>query len=280
MKTGLTRNTLIVAAVALVGVALVGGGVFTVVRKAQHNRRAIKEFNATAEEINATLRAKAEGGDTVQGAAENARKIQDAMGRTAAKLSGDDAKALRAGERLLGAMRARMANYEAAYAAFMKEGAAEPKSLTSAEAIDTRIALLKAFELANEEFREYLKDVGAKYRVELNKEGYPAAKMDETIQGFQEGGNFDTLLTIRATDSELCAVLAKYFQLLRTEWGKWKANEGGAVVFQDDASAETFNGYGKQLQDVADRQATLQEKVLRGRQKPVPGRAQSVIGTP
>jgi hypothetical protein len=87
------------------------------------------------------------------------------------------------------------------------------------------------------------------------------------------------LLAIRATDAELCAVMAKYFQLLRTEWGKWKLSEDGAVVFQEDATAEKFNGYGKQLQDVADRQAALQEKVLR-KQKPHATGAQSVIGIP
>lgn len=278
MATKLSRTAILLIAASIVILAAVAGRSFFAVTEARHNREAMSEFREASQEINKDLKEKLGSEDTVDGATAKAQQMQDAMGKTASKLTGDAAKSFRAGERLMGVMKEKVTNYETAFKGFVSQGGSEPKSLISETVIQSRLDLLKAFESRNQEFTDFLKTAEDAFRAELAKESFPSARIEETVKGFRDGGNFPTLIAIRGTDAELCAVMTKYLTLLKTEWGKWKVNEEGAIEFQNDTSADEFMGYGKQLQDIAARQASLQEKVLNATRQGRPSGKQSAVG--
>lgn len=278
MATKLSRTAIILIAVSVAILSAAVVRAIFAVKDARHNREAMSEFREASQEIRQDMKDKLGSEDTVEGASAKAQQMQDAMGKTASKLTGDAAKSFRAGERLMGAMKEKVANYETAFKGFVSPGGSEPKSLTSETVIESRLGLLRAFEARNQEFADFLKTAEGAFRAELEKESFPPARIEETAKGFRDGGNFPTLIAIRATDSELCTVMTKYLTLLKTEWGKWKVNEEGAILFQNDGAADEFMGYAKQLQDIAARQAALQEKVLNARQQPRPSGKQSAVG--
>ncbi len=264
---GFPRIAIILIIAGLVFAGLVIGGAVMAVKKVRQNREAMQEFTTVSEGINKEMQAKIGKEDTVEGATEKARQIEEAMGKAASKSTGDDAKSMRAAQRLMGSMQTQLAAYEKSYSSFSSTGGLEPKTLAADGAIEERLVLLKSFETANNDFTEFLKGVDGKFRAELARENFPASKTDEMVRGFRQGGHVDMLLAIRGTDQELCAAMGGYLQLLKTERGKWKLNEAGSVIFQNTGAADEFNRYATQIQEVAERQAELQKKVLEARQQ-------------
>jgi hypothetical protein len=105
------------------------------VEKARQNRQALGELAAVSDQINQELRDKIGKEDAVEGSAEKAKQLEEAMGKAASKATGDNAKAMLAGQRLMGSMQGHVAAYEKAYSAFMAKGGAAPASLTSVDDI-------------------------------------------------------------------------------------------------------------------------------------------------
>lgn len=278
MGTKLSRPTVLLIAIAAVIFALVLGRAIFAVKDARKNRLAIRELAATSQELNRDKQEKIGMEDTVDGASAKAQQLQEALDKAAAKMTGDDAKAIRANGRFMEAMKGTLGKYESAYKAFISQGGIEAKTFGSEAAIEERLRLLIAFEAANATFAEFVNNADRDFRAELKKENYPEARIEEATRHFREGGNFSTLLAIRGTDAELCATMTKYLTLFKTEWGKWKMNEDGAILFQNDSAAEEFRNHSAQLQEIASRQNELQEKVLTAQQKK-PTTKQSAVGS-
>jgi hypothetical protein len=268
--TGLRIAIIVIAISALIGAVVIGGGywVYTQVRSKQaqvaKNRATLKEFEATSDAFLRETKERLEDGNPVDGAAERAAQFRQAMGQAAANMTGDDALALRAGERVMGAMQPYLSSYEKAFSAFQTKGGLDPKSLTSRDEIGERLSLLTEFETANQEFLKFVRGFQAQYRAELAKLNFPPAKLDATARDFTRGANVNTIIEIRGTDTELCVAMRGYLESLQTEWGKWKSSEG-TVIFENTAAAGTFNTHAEKVQEIAARQAELQQKVLRGR---------------
>ena len=280
-QSGFPRVLIILLVVGIVAIGLIGAGGFfffkKVVQTRAENRQAMKELTAVSDKINNEMRDKIGKEDTVEGSAEKARQIEEAMGRAASKASGDEAKGMRAAQHLMGAMQSFVANYEKAYSAFGSKGGVEPGSFKSDADIDERLVLLKAFSSANDEFMGFLKGVDGRFRTELAKENVSAKTADEMAKGFYHGGNIDKLIAIRGTDQDLCATMDKYLQLLKREWGNWETKDG-AVVFKHTGVVQEFNGYAKRIQEVANRQMELQQQILKAQQQQQQRRAGGTVG--
>jgi hypothetical protein len=274
MKPSLPGVAVVVTAVAIVAVGSVAGIALSH-RSARQYREMLKHFNMNSEGILKYVRKD----DRVEGAAEQARQIQDAMGQTASKLTGDSAKAFRGGERLMASMQFEIAAYENSYSAFLSHGGLAPGSLVSVDVIGERLALLTAFEAANKSYKDFLQGAEGKFRQKLSKEECPPSQIDETVRGFRETSSIDTQLAIRDTDAELCVAMESYLLLLKSEWGKWKVNEAGSIVFENSDATAAFNGCSKRMSDVANRQAELQKNVVRARERALGPLEPSIFGT-
>jgi len=236
------------------------------VEKVKQNRQALGELTAVSDKLNAELRDKIGKEDAVEGSTEKAKQLGDAMGKAAAKASGDDAKAMLAGQRLMASLQGSMAAYEKAYSAFLAKGGVAPGNLASSDDITERLALLKAFESANRDFLDSLKDVEGKYRAELLKDNMSATKANIMAQQFYAGGKFDTIISIRGTDQELCVLMGDLLRFLQGAWGTWRVNDQGITIFQRTADLKTFTDFQAQIKEVGDRQILLQQKLLQNKQ--------------
>jgi len=279
-QSGVPRILIALLLAGIIGIGLIGAGGFffykNVVQKRAKNQQAMKELTAVSDQINQEMRDKIGKEDTVDGAAAKAKEIEDAMGRAASKASGDEAKGMRAAQHIMGAMQTFVANYEKAYSAFGSKGGVEPGSFKSDADFDERLALLKTFSSANDDFMGFLKGVDGRFRAELAKENVGVKTADEMTKGFYKGGNIDKLVAIRATDQDLCATMDKYLQLLKREWGNWETKEG-TVVFKRAGVIEEFNGYATHIQEVANRQMELQQQVLKAQQQQQQRRAGAAV---
>ncbi len=159
------------------------------VEKAKQNRQALGELTAVSDQINQELRDKIGKEDAVEGSADKAKQIEEAMGKAASKATGDDAKAMLAGQRLMVSMQVHIAAYEKAYSAFMAKGGVDPANVTSNDDINQRLALLMSFQTANQDFLENLKVSEATYRTELLKENVTISKADMMARQFFSGAN-------------------------------------------------------------------------------------------
>jgi len=288
-KDGSRLGIIILVAGSLVFIGLASVGVIFIsaklkeneaakVEKARQNRQALGALTAVTDQINQDLRDKIGKEDAVEGSADKAKQIEEAMGKAASKATGDDAKAMLAGQRLMASMQLYIAAYEKAYSAFMAKGGMSPASVTSHDDLNDRLALLKTFQTANQDFLENLKSVEVTYRTELLKQNVPLARAGTMARQFCLGGNIDTIISIRGTDNELCALMGQGLQLLQREWGKWKVNEEGVTVFQNTSALKSFQDLQSQIKEVANRQMQLQQnlqpkparpdaaKLLQGRQ--------------
>lgn len=265
------RTWIIIAVVAAVCalvmmVAVVAG--ITAFKRVRERAVASREARAQIEQATDAEREKMaemiENGATSGGDAALGR-VKEQLEKSAANLSGGDAKAVRAMANVTGKMQAQMREYETALGRLTNEEVFSFKIRERATFAVHR-QLIGDFLAKNQQLTDSLRNGGDMVRTELDQAGVNAKMRDATVAGFLNSQvRMRPLQTrIRGADQTLGDSALAILDLLEKKWGKWKLDAAtGAPIFQDDKTLESYNALIEKIQAAAADQTEAQGELVR-----------------
>jgi hypothetical protein len=250
-----------------VGIYSLGGRLLSRSIAAKTERRArIADLEAQRRELTEAAKASVEDGSS-EGMAERLAKFGETVGNAAESTSGTERQSLRVAQRMVQSMAPALGSYEAALKELQAVGFVQPETIDSREAIANRVAVVKKFGEANDNLSKTLEGMETRVRAELEQEGVPAKHREQFVTGFLKSANLDLNRTIRKCDAELVTTLLQMLSVLDREWGAWKA-ENDNVIFSRDPVIEEYNKLVEALDDIAERQTSAQQELLKRTSKP------------
>lgn len=175
---------------------------------------------------------------------------------------GSDAKALKAIVVTMRDLQGPMKSYNSTLAALMAAGGSDPAGLKTIADIEARLGLVEKFREGNEELDGVFKSLPDRLQVNLKAAGISDSEIFQAVTGLRSTAKLDTISKIRQTDRELVTAMRGQFDLLKSEFGKWKLLDGGAVEFQNPAAGAKFDKLYHDIQSAADRQEKLQRGAM------------------
>jgi hypothetical protein len=252
-----------------VGILYFGGKFLSKSVASRNERRArIADLETQRRELTEAAKASVEEGSS-EGMAERLAKFGETVGNAAESTSGTERQSLRVAQRMVQSMAPALSSYESAFKELQAVGFVQPETIKSREAIASRVAVVKKFGEANASLSRTLDGMEKRVRVELEQEGVPVRQREQFVTGFLKSANLDLNRTIRKCDAELVTTLLNMLAVLDREWGAWKA-ENGSVIFNRDPVIEEYNKLVEALDDIAERQTTAQQELLKRASKPSP----------
>ena len=246
-------------ALAIVAGVLTIAGVFSlgvwVGRKASGTTEAFVKID--------TARVQAiEGSATPSSGADRLKEFKATLGEAAEKMSQTERKSLLAAQDLVARIQPQMAAYEASLAALSKARYVAPASIDTQEEIRARIALVQRFDEANGAMIRYFKNAERDYRAMLDKLGVAENLKEGVMAGFRRGGNFDLNLKIHESNRQLAASMQEMLKLLNREWGAWRTNEKGDVIFDREDAVKEFETLQGELTAAAKSHEAAEKKLI------------------
>lgn len=176
--------------------------------------------------------------------------------------SGKDARAMRAIGLTLRDLQGPMRAYNAAFTELMSAGGSAPEGIKSVADVEKRLALIEKLREGNEALDAVFKAMPDRMKTNLQAADLPSSEIESALNGFRSNAKLDLVAQIRQSDRDLVAAMRGQFELLKSEFGKWKLVEGGAVEFQNNAAADKFDKLYHDIQAAADKQEKLQRQAL------------------
>jgi len=131
---------------------------------------------------------------------------------------------------------------------------------------DARIAQIEKYEKFNQEALAYAKENKAVKTAEeiLNKEKVSSSDKADFMKGMTDSVSKSVphLITIRNCDTELTKIAIDVLKLLKKEDGEWSV-ENGSVLLNNEKALNQFNESMESIQEIAQKQADAQVKLLR-----------------
>lgn len=184
------------------------------------------------------------------------------IGDAALAMKPEERKPLFAAQRVYAQMAKPMAAYEEAFKQLSDAGFASAATLRTPESIAERLEMVRHFEIANRDLREFYKHIDKRYREEIEKEELPAATRAGVIEGFRRGANVDLNLTIRRCDDQLAKALRRVLELMTREWGQWKVAPDGDALFLNESARAEYAELLKQIRATTEQQQNAQRELL------------------
>jgi hypothetical protein len=190
-------------------------------------------------------------------------KLEDALAKKG-EGAGHEAAAARAFARILAEIQAAGKRYDDAVAAFSAAGGPDVSGVRSVEDVEARLALIGDMTNTNDALETVMKGIARKARAELEAEGLTGRHLDANHGAFVRNANIATQLEFRQSQRDAAHALTRMLTILRDEFGSWTYNaEQFAVEFESDEVAAQYNDAVEALNAAAEREAVLQEKLLR-----------------
>lgn len=238
----------------------------------QQERVAVEKLNRAGREVLDESRRQMESGNPVEGITERMDRLGSALGDTARQFSGDERKVLEAGQRLLAGVREKVRTYEQATTALKEAGFFNPDTLPNRPAIAARRELLKAWAETNEALVTTYAGLPAAMRTELRNVGLAPAEQERQANAFEASAHSTENLRIRELDRQIGRLGEEMLVFLDKEWGQWKVQDGGRVLFNKTNALKRFDELQRSLKATADTQIALQRQMLdRATRQQAPG---------
>jgi hypothetical protein len=182
------------------------------------------------------------------------------------RMSGDDGQAAQA-------MAVCMAKWERAqkdFAESMKDFDAPAvidfKTLYAKGQLEQRRQAVQNYLKANETLRVAFSREESDLEAELRSRQMPAGTRNEILTGFRKSRTavLAKVMEIRDCEANFCQALLKLLDLADSQWGRWRYDAAqGKVLFNETASAETFNQLHKQIEGLSKKEVQLQGEVVK-----------------
>jgi len=232
--------------------------------QAAQNRHAMEAVNKVERDMAGNLREtlKNAKGDPSSALAQF-NKLSDTLGQASSQMSGRDKRAAEAGQHFTKMLSAKVQLYSDAYKPLSKAGFAQAKGIASKDDIGHRRGLVNAFGDANKQVTDFYKASERTFRTELEKENLDGPYIDQVLRGFRESASVDIVLRVRKCDEELVAQMNKLLDIYEREWGAWRVDDAGKVIFVNPDAVKEFNGAQKSIVEIAERQKAAQEEIIK-----------------
>ncbi|MEM6855904.1 MAG: hypothetical protein AAF593_15970 [Planctomycetota bacterium] len=230
------------------------------------NRESMRDFGQIAErqrEANIELLQRSLRGEDISEASDQLKHYVGELDRISGDLRGDEAAMMRAAATVLRTLEGPNQDYHEVFNAFDAAGGVDAATLRDRESCQSRLVLIDEFERANEALATAIDQLEPKMRAELKREGITGAAARQFMTGWSRSSNVSTLRDIRATDRQLAQAFRGMVQHLHDHMYQWTIDEQGELVFRDDAAAEAYDVFWNEMNDTADEQERLQQKLIR-----------------
>ncbi len=194
--------------------------------------------------------------------ADRLKGFKNALGEAAKKMDASERKPLLAAQDLIARIQPQMAEYEASLTALRKAGFVAPATLKTQDEIRARGGLVQRFNEANGALIRYFKNVERDYRAALDQMGVAGDVKESVLAGFRRGGNFDLNLKIHESNRQLAASMQEMLKLLSREWGAWRTNEKGEIIFDREDAVKEFETFQGELTAAAARHEDAERKLM------------------
>lgn len=190
-------------------------------------------------------------------------KMEDALAKQGEGV-GHEAAAARAFARILAEIQTSGKRYDDAVAAFGAVGGPDMSGVKSAEDVDARLARIAEMSKANDALETDMKGLARKARSELEAEGLTGRHLEGHHGAFVRSANIAMQLEFRQNQRDVSQALTRMLTILKNEFGAWTYNaEQFALEFESDEAAAQYNEAVGALNAASEREAVLQEKLLR-----------------
>jgi len=239
---------------------VVGLGIYGV-KRAQEQKAAVNEMEkAFASEDQKMAKALREGKSEDRNASFD--RAQAELNRAAEHLNSGDAAAARG---MMAWMKKLQVQMQALDAAAHNVGAAKVFAfdIRDRSTIDEDRKLVREMISANTKVTEMIVHGSELAAAELDAAGVPPRIREATLKGYAEkqGPARPLMLQIRKCDQTLAESALSVLDLLDQNWGKWKRNDSGRLVFNDQSTASAFNDYIKTIQKTTAEETQLQQEL-------------------
>ena len=228
--------------------------------------KAVATIEAARDEvIESTFREQATG-PSAPAAEHPLENFKDTLGDVAARMNAEERKPLLAAQQLVARIQPKTAEYESAFKALSDAGFVAPATIRSMEELRQRGALVQRLGIANDALLEYFRNAEPNYRKALEELGVEATMKKGVLTAFRRG-NFDLSLKIHEANRRLTETMLELLKLLSREWGSWKTNESGEVIFDRQEAVHEFESLQAQLAKAAAARATAEKELIQRAQK-------------
>ena len=249
-------------ALATVAGVLVIAGVFSL--GVWVGRRSVKSSSTTEAfaKIESAPTETIEASTAPSSGANRLKEFKATLGAAADKMSETERRPLRAAQELVARMQPQMAAYEVSLAALSKARYVAPASIGTRDEIGARVALVQRFSDANEAMVRYFKNAERDYAAMLDELRVVDNLKEGVMDGFRRGGNFDLNLKIHESNSQLAKSMQEMLKLLDREWGAWRTNEKGDVIFDREDAVKEFETLQGELTAAAKSHEAAEKKLI------------------
>ncbi len=162
-------------------------------------------------------------------------------------------------------LRDRMHDYENLMRALAKSGSLSPRTLTSVDAIDKRIALFKKFGKANDALDLELQNYSKRLNANLIKAGVSQQARRTIVREVRAKGGTGVSVGIRETDRKFVEIGVNLLQFLKANFDHWHYDpQTGKIMFQGHQLVLQYRQYISQIQATLRKQKQLQKQILNG----------------
>ncbi|MCI0365050.1 MAG: hypothetical protein L0219_14325 [Phycisphaerales bacterium] len=182
--------------------------------------------------------------------------------RSAQKLSGDQATALKAGISVLREIEAPAHAYEKSTQAFVTAGHLEPATLNSPKAIEDRIALAKKAQADGLAVGKLVMALPARFESELKGQNLSSPVIQRELAQLRKGG-LDVLIEIWREDQKLFQSMISALGVMKDYWGYWKFDAAAqGIWFESEPAMQLYSRYMDDVRAAAERQEAAQRRLL------------------
>lgn len=198
---------------------------------------------------------------------ETVEQMADQLQSRAGDLGKTDAAMARAMSDLFRSLSGPLSEYKQAMDAFEASGGVDAAGIASPDQLDSRLAIIDRFEIANEKLDAIYKLAPERLRDSLTNGGLSARAVDQAVSGFESTAGLDLVTAVRETDRQIIASARGILGVLKSEWGRWELTEQGDLIFESDAALTTYNAHHVKLVEAVAEQERLQQQVIQRQQQ-------------
>jgi hypothetical protein len=139
-----------------------------------------------------------------------------------------------------------------------------PQNIANQAELDARMAKLAANREAALRYRTVNETLEERSTVALAKLGLPKAEVDHAVRVYLRGKNLEIVRPVAQNNVTIGELLSARFEVLKSEWGRWKVS-GGQPVFQRAKAVAQWNDLSTRVAKLLEEQSDYNRRFLAAR---------------
>lgn len=172
-------------------------------------------------------------------------------------------KAIRAINNALVKFSEQAAKYAAMVEQIEKNGGIISSKLTSLDAIARQMNVVQSLADQNNRLVNAGSNLPATLKDLLARNGVDEPNRSQIVNRVFAPSTLELSIKVRQLDQSAFLLYTRQLQLLKDSWGRWHMDaQTGSVVFQDEATMNTFNSLSGQIAAICEQQERLQQEIV------------------